>query len=161
MKRLRGERVHPAKELFDNKMPSILRLCSLLRRIESNWSGLVGGALAQRSSPKQFEFSEKGGILHVAVSNSAALQDMNFKKNSILREIEHFTSLPLVDLRIKMGSIAPHRENIGDPERKRERLLLDDRRVEEVAQELSCDIKDPALAHVMARFRLLCEKRAR
>ena len=161
MRRMRGEKVHPAKELFDGKKISILGLCSLLRRIESNWVGLVGDALARRSSPKQFEFSEKGGILHVMVSNSAALQDMHFKKNSILRSIERFTSLPLVDLQIKMGSITPTREIVGNPERKRERLSLDDRQVEEAARELSCEIKDPALAHVMARFRLLCEKRAR
>ena len=161
MRRMRGEKVHPAKELFDGKKISILGLCSLLRRIESNWVGLVGDALARRSSPKQFEFSEKGGILHIMVSNSAALQDMHFKKNSILRSIERFTSLPLVDLQIKMGSITPTREIVGNPERKRERLSLDDRQVEEAARELSYEITDPALAHVMARFRLLCEKRAR
>ena len=85
----------------------------------------------------------------------------NFKKNSILRSIERFTSLPLADLQIKMGSIAPTREVVGYPERKRERLSLDDRQVEEAARELSYEITDPALAHVMARFRLLCEKRAR
>lgn len=155
----RKERICPAKELFGGEAPSLLRLCSLLRRMESNWSGLVGAALARRSSPKQFEFSKIGGVLHVTVNNSAALQDMNFKKSGILREVERFTSLPLVELRVTIGNIAPSREVAENPGRKKKRLLLDEREVDATVRELSSEIEDPALARAMARFRLLCEKR--
>jgi hypothetical protein len=76
-----------------------MRTCSALLAVEIEWRRIVGGALASRSFPKAYE----DGVLVVCVDGAAAMQDMNFKKNAIVREIRTKASLKIDDIRVEFG----------------------------------------------------------
>ena len=80
---------------------SFFGLCATLSEIESEWEQVAGAALARRSRVKSYD----GGVLVVAVENRSAEQDMNFRKNSIIKAISAKTSLKLSDIRTEITPV--------------------------------------------------------
>lgn len=80
---------------------SFFGLCGVLSEIEAEWRELAGSALARRSAVKSFD----DGVLVVVVENRSAQQDMNFKKNAIIRAISMKTSLRLKDIRVEVAPV--------------------------------------------------------
>ena len=80
---------------------SFFGLCLTLSEIESEWEQIAGAALARRSRVKSYD----DGVLVVAVENRSAEQDMNFKKNSMIRAISAKTSLKLKDIRTEIAPV--------------------------------------------------------
>jgi hypothetical protein len=78
---------------------SIFGLCADLASVENNWPSIAGDALARRSAPRSF----KDGVLVVAVQDKLVQQDINFKKNAIIKEINANTVLALRDIRAEVG----------------------------------------------------------
>lgn len=78
---------------------NIFGLCADLASVENNWASIAGEALARRSSPRSFE----DGVLVVAVENKLVQQDINFRKNAIIKEINANTVLALRDIRTEVG----------------------------------------------------------
>ena len=76
-------------------------LCGVLSEIEAEWGQLAGSALARRSAVKSFD----DGVLVVVVENRSAQQDMNFKKNMIIRAILMKTSLRLRDIKVEVAPV--------------------------------------------------------
>jgi hypothetical protein len=74
-------------------------LCADLASVENNWPSIAGDALARRSSPRSFE----DGVLVVAVENKLVQQDINFRKNAIMKEINSHTVLALRDIKTEVG----------------------------------------------------------
>jgi hypothetical protein len=70
-----------------------------LASVENNWPSIAGDAIARRSSPRSFE----DGVLVVAAQNKLVQQDINFRKNAIIREINANTVLALRDIRAEVG----------------------------------------------------------
>jgi hypothetical protein len=81
---------------------SFFVLCLALSEIESEWEQIAGAALARRSRVKSYD----DGVLVVAVENRSAEQDMNFKKNSIIKTISAKMSLKLKDIRAEVAPVA-------------------------------------------------------
>ena len=104
-----------------NPLRSFFGLCATLAEIESEWEQVVGPALARRSRVKSYD----DGVLVVTVENRSAEQDMNFKKNSIIRAISAKTSLKLSDIRTEIAPVIrgvkrTRRKTGGTRRRKRE-----------------------------------------
>jgi hypothetical protein len=74
-------------------------VCATLSAIEEEWESLVGRALAHRSAVRSYD----DGVLVVAVENRSTQQDMNFKKNAIIKAILMKTSLKLKDIRTEIA----------------------------------------------------------
>jgi hypothetical protein len=83
-------------------LSSFFGLCATLYAIEEEWPEVAGDALARRSAPRSYD----DGVLVVAVENRLVQQDMNFRKNSILRAIALKTSLNLKDIRAEIAPLA-------------------------------------------------------
>jgi hypothetical protein len=83
------------------ELGSFFGLCAVLSDIASGWESIAGSALSRRSAVKSFD----DGVLVVAVENRAAQQDMNFKKNAIIRAITEKTSLELSDIRAEIAPV--------------------------------------------------------
>lgn len=80
---------------------SLLVLCAALCTLEHEWEQIVGGALSQRSRPVSYE----NGILRIVVDGQAALQDMNFKKMSIARELSERSIMNVSEIKVEMGAL--------------------------------------------------------
>ena len=97
---------------------SFFGLCAVLAEIEAEWKEIVGAALEKRSRVKSYH----EGVLIVAVENRSAQQDMNFKKNSIIRAISAKTSLKLKDIRTEIAPVirgtVRTRQKTGRPRRR-------------------------------------------
>lgn len=153
-KRAGGER--PVYSFVTAAFP-MTKLCMVLSTIEREWSKIVGGTLAARSYPKAFE----DGVLSVSVENQAVLQDMNFKKNAVMREIRAKAFLPVREIHVEIGrfrrdSTPPLKPS---PQRKKKRMAEIDPALEE---KLSAEIlstyadMNPDLAKSIARCRIMC-----
>ena len=94
-------------------------LCADLASVENNWPSIAGDAVARRSSPRSFE----KGVLVVAVEDKLVQQDINFKKNAIIKEINANTALALKDIRAEVGmplkKTVPRGRAAGKKRRKR------------------------------------------
>lgn len=77
----------------------IFGLCADLASVENNWASIAGDAAARRSAPRSFE----DGVLVVAAQNKLVRQDINFRKNAIIKEINANTVLKLRDIRTEVG----------------------------------------------------------
>jgi hypothetical protein len=101
-------------------LSSFFGLCATLYAIEEEWAEVAGDVLARRSAPRSYD----DGVLVVAVESRSAQQDMNFRKNSILRAIALKTSLNLKDIRAEIAPLArgrsPERRTPGSPRRRLE-----------------------------------------
>jgi hypothetical protein len=71
----------------------------MLSAIEAEWESIAGHILARRSKVLSYD----DGILVVAVENRSVQQDMNFKKNTIIRAVSAKTSLQLRDIRTEIA----------------------------------------------------------
>jgi hypothetical protein len=143
-----------------NAGSSILRVCSALSIIEREWPRIAGQALAARSSLVSFE----DGILVISVDGQAALQDMNFKKNAILKEIRSKARLKLNDLKIETGrpaSTTRAANPTGGAKRRARAPRIDLDAEEALKNEILAQHEDldPKLAATIARCRLISEQR--
>jgi hypothetical protein len=142
-------------------MKSFFGLCMTLSIIEQEWPSIAGNALASRSLPKSYD----DGVLVVLVENSLAQQDMNFKKNAILKEIRAKASLRLKDIRTEIGRLSAHRPKGGPYARARrtKRALRPIPKAELDAMVSEVMGQDPNiapdLAAAIARCRILGEPR--
>ena len=93
-------------------------LCADLASVENNWPSIAGDAVARRSTPRSFE----DGVLVVAVEDKLVQQDINFKKNAIIKEINANTALALKDIRTEVG--LPLKKNVprGAGKKRRRRV---------------------------------------
>ena len=74
-------------------------LCAMLSEIEAEWESIAGHILARRRKVLSYD----DGVLVVAVENRSVQQDMNFKKNTIIRAILSKTSMQLKDIRTEVA----------------------------------------------------------
>jgi hypothetical protein len=86
-------------------LSSFFGLCVTLSAIEEEWESIAGGALASRSVIRSYD----DGVLVVAVANRSAQQDMNFKKNAIIKAISLKTSLDVKDIRTEVAPVISRR----------------------------------------------------
>jgi hypothetical protein len=133
-------------------------LCFLLSLLEGEWKSIVGGSLGARSAPLSYE----GGVLVVAVNSPSAFQDMNFRKNAIIREICSRASLAVRDIKVKNGAVrgadfgpASHRAVFT-----RRAAAPDEKKVKSVSDDILSrhSDMDPDLARVIARCMVMCER---
>jgi hypothetical protein len=133
----------------------ILRICAALSAIEREWPRIVGHALAARSFPKAFE----DGVLVVSVEGHSAFQDMNFRKNQIMREIRDNAWLKLCDIKVETGRKTRARDSaIALRSAKRKTApRIDPEAVEKISGEILSAYSDldPELARSIARCRLM------
>lgn len=152
------------RPLFDLlSSASITGKCVMLSALESEWASVVGERLAMRTAPKAFDESE--GILVVAVDAQAAMHDLNFKKNSIIRTIRTRIRIMAVrDIKAELGRVSRPQPKMsrGRKARKREADSLDPASVEALRLEISSNHPDlpPELAATIARCRIMSECRA-
>jgi hypothetical protein len=138
----------------------ILRVCAALSAIEREWPGIVGHALASRSSLKSYG----DGVLVVSVDGQAAVHDMNFKKNEIVREIRNKVRLKLNDLKIETDR--PRRltsaADQSRPRKRRAAAKIDQAALESITDEILSSYSDltPELARSIARCRLMTDRGA-
>ncbi len=69
---------------------------------EEAWRDVVGPTLAEHSRPGNLQ----RGVLEVIVANSAAMQELEFMKRKILKELAQMTSTKKIrNLRFRIGPI--------------------------------------------------------
>ena len=160
----REGRMHTSHELFEERENFILDVCSRLTALESMWCEIVGDALYYRSVPTQIQYG-KGGevVLLVTVSSSAALQNMNFKKNEIIKKIKEKSSISLSRLEIKMGKINIPKINREIPKiKKTSDITVDDSRLQAIEEQIrGFGIENKGLIRAMARYRCICEQKTK
>ncbi|MCL4557057.1 MAG: DUF721 domain-containing protein [Deltaproteobacteria bacterium] len=61
-------------------------------RLYEQWSDITGGYLSDSSEPSMI----KDGVLFVAVKNSIVLQEMTYRKDGILRNINGHEDMPRI-----------------------------------------------------------------
>jgi hypothetical protein len=129
--------------------------CMTLSMIEQEWKSIAGEALARRSGPKAYE----NGVLVVAVENRSAEQDMNFKKNAILKEIRAKTFLKLKDIRTEICRVKRKTVNVARPSlarRKKPRVISGPELEAQVGEIMERNPKlKPETAYAAARCRLV------
>jgi hypothetical protein len=134
-------------------------LCAALSRLESEWRSIVGESLGARSAP----LSYGNDILVVAVDGAPALQDMNFKKNVIMREIRGRIRLAINDIKVRQGVVrGVNYGRVASDRRVRKRPAMpatDEGIVNSIVAELLSKHSDmdPEIARVIARCRAMCE----
>ncbi len=134
----------------------IAKLCMVLATIEREWRRIVGDALAERSAPCGY----CDGVLHIAVDSQAVLHDMNFKKNTIVREIRTKARLNVEGVRIEIGRVRRTNATQLMPRYKPpKKITVDESRVQLFCDEILSQHADmdPELARRIARVRMMCE----
>ncbi|MDR1944476.1 MAG: DUF721 domain-containing protein [Synergistaceae bacterium] len=158
MKRPGGER--PIYSVIGVGSP-MLKVCAALSVIEREWARIVGDALASRSCPISYD----DGVLVVFVQGQSALQDINFKKNAIIKEIRTKALLKLNGLKVEIG----HNGTSGAaaatprPARLRASPRVDPEAEEALRDNILSAHADlpPELAGAIARCRIISERAAR
>jgi hypothetical protein len=136
----------------------VMDLCFVLSVLEREWKSIVGGSLGARSAPLSYE----GGVLVVAVNSPSAFQDMNFRKNAIIREICSRAGLAVSDIKVKNGGI--RRADSGPPPRRpifaRRAPAPDEKKVKSVSDDILSrhSDMDPTLACLIARCMVISER---
>jgi hypothetical protein len=155
VKRVGGER--PVYSALGIDSP-LMRTCSALLAVELEWRRIVGTALASRSFPKAYE----DGVLVVCVDGAAAMQDMNFRKNAIVREIRTKAALKIDDIRVEIGGRRNRAEPAGGGLTKRRARAprVPAHAEEELVREMLARYSgiSPELAHSIARCRIVSER---
>lgn len=154
--------MHTSHELFKERDNFILNVCSRLTDLESTWREIVGDALYYRSIPTQIQYAKEGEvILCVTVNSSAALQNMNFKKNEIIKKIKERSAISLSKLEIKIGKMSIPKITKEFPRiKKTSNIIFDHSRLKEIEQEIrEAGIENEGLIRAMARYRYICEKK--
>ena len=127
---------------------SFFGLCATLSEIESEWEQVAGTALAHRSRVKSYD----GGVLVVAVENRSVEQDMNFKKNSIIKAISAKTSLTLSDIRTEIAPVPCGMQraarHAGKYSRRKRAVTVDASELEKLKAEILS--KNPGLSEELA-----------
>ncbi|GHV54390.1 hypothetical protein FACS1894216_14310 [Synergistales bacterium] len=137
----------------------VVRLCAVLSGVEREWPRIVGDALARRSFPDSYE----EGVLTIAVDGPSAMQDMNFKKNAIMRELQAKAGLRIeavkIELGFKRGEI-PSRTNRSYITRLPAARAVDPLKEEKLTSEILAEYEDiaPETARSIARCRLMSER---
>ena len=148
----------PGRPLFDAlsgpSVTSVTSLCMALSAIEREWRSLVGDRLAPRTAPRALQ----DGVLVVAADGQAVLQDLNFKKNALVRKIRAGARIDLRDIRVELGS-ASKTGAPPAPRRPRTRprpAPPDPDAVESLSSEILAAHADmpPELARTIARCRI-------
>ena len=133
---------------------SFFGLCAALSEIESEWEQVVGPALARRSRVKSYD----DGVLVVAVENRSAEQDLNFKKNSIIRAISAKTSLKLRDIKTEIApvirGVQRTRRKTGGTCRRKRALYVNSPELEKLKTEILSD--NPGLSEKLAEAIAVC-----
>ncbi|MDR3321234.1 MAG: DUF721 domain-containing protein [Synergistaceae bacterium] len=138
---------------------SIMRVCKALAVVEREWARIVGVALASRSALKAYE----DGVLVISAEGQAALQDINFKKSFIMREIRTNARLKVSDVRVEQGYMHGGEMPVIVPAvRAHGRVRIDPEAEEAIKNEIlsAHDGLDPDLARSIARCRIASERRA-
>jgi hypothetical protein len=133
-------------------------LCFLLSLMEGEWKSIVGGSLGARSAPLSYE----GGVLVVAVDSPSAFQDMNFRKNAIIREICSRANLAVSDIKVRNGAVrgADSRPASRRAVFAKRAPVPDEKKVRSVSDDILSRHSDmnPVLACVIARCMVMCER---
>jgi hypothetical protein len=156
-KRKGGER--PIYSALGAGLP-IMSVCAALAVVEREWERIVGAALASRSALKSYE----DGVLVISAEGQSALQNINFKKGAIVREIRTKARLDVTDMRIELGYRQRGEMHVSAPvaRRARARVRIDPEAEEALKNEIlsvHADL-DPELARRIARCRIASERRA-
>lgn len=136
---------------------SLTKLCMVLSAVEREWPAIVGGVLSRRTSPRQFD----QGILVVAADSASVMQDLNFKKNAIIRTIRTKARLDVRDVRVEIGSVSGGARATRVQPAKKNRLCragaIDARLEEALCADLAAAYADlpEALVRSIARCRIM------
>lgn len=150
----------PGRPIYDllsvPSVTTVTSLCMALSALEREWRSLVGDRLALRTAPKALE----GDVLVVTADGPAVLQDLNFKKNALLRKIQVGARINLRDIRVEQGSISRKPDDPA-PRRAKRKTPRSARSSPDAVESLTAEILSrhetlpPELARTIARCRVM------
>lgn len=147
-------------QILTEVLPASIRACLKLAELEKEWPRVVGGLMAERSSPTACEFSSEGLVITINVISAGILPAVKSRRGALVRAISRFMCIKSVKLDIRVGKVtklSQAKESLPDYKR-RAPIIVSDRAVEKNTKFFSENTIDPELAEAIAKIKVLTEK---
>ena len=156
------ESLKKTEKIFSKGVADSIKMYLKLAELEKEWPRVVGSVVAERSAPVACEFTDEGPLLTINVEDAAIVQAMKFRRTVLIRSLSKFLGEPAVKIEICVGKVVKP-STVKEPLpafKRRAPILISGSSVEEAASDISQNMDDPELAEIIAKLKVLAEKRA-